>query len=290
MARKTEAHHGGAWKVAYADFVTAMMALFMVLWISAQDPKIVIATSQYFQNPFRAIHEASGIVTRETPRTSGEPGMGDNHSRDANSEIELTYLTALARDLSRLLQADALTRDKPIDIQITSDGLRVILFNRSNKPIFRGDTAEFTDWGQFLMQNLAWVIDREKFRVAIEGHTRAGIQFAEPDRSLWSLSLDRADAARRSLTYYAVAAAQVDRVTGFADTRPLPGTAADSESNQRITLSLTVAHRARPGAGPAAAAAPAAGQPPPGSGSTAANAAPGSASRLEPLPQPKVTR
>ena len=52
MAKKPAAHHGGAWKVAYADFVTAMMALFMVLWISAQDQKILIATSKYFQNPF----------------------------------------------------------------------------------------------------------------------------------------------------------------------------------------------------------------------------------------------
>ena len=104
------------------------------------------------------------------------------------------------------------------------------------------------------MQNLAWVVDREKFRVAIEGHTRAGIQFADPGQNAWKLSLDRADAARRALTYYAVAAGQIDRVTGFADTHPLPGLAPDSESNQRITLSLSVATRPRHAGAPAAKA------------------------------------
>ncbi len=261
MARKKEAHHGGAWKVAYADFVTAMMALFMVLWISAQDQKILIATSKYFQNPFRALREAAGIIKSPTDGSAGSPGKEQSHASDNNSQLELSYLTALARDLSHLLHVDTFTEEKPIDIQITSDGLRVVLFNRSNKPIFRDDTAEFTEWGRFLMQNLAWVIEREKFRVAIEGHTRAGIHFAEPNLNPWSLSLDRADAARRSLTYYAVAASQVDRVSGFADTRPLPGTAPDSESNQRITLSLTIAHRV-PRDGGAEIAATAAGAPP----------------------------
>ncbi len=245
MARKSNAHHGGAWKVAYADFVTAMMALFMVLWISAQDKKILIATSEYFQNPFRALHEPAGVIIQEAPKSSGDTGQQESSRKDTNSQIELTYLTALARDLYHLLNVEDHTQDKPLDIQVTSDGLRVVLYNRSNKPLFRGDTAEFTDWGRFLMQNLAWMVDRHKFRVAIEGHTRSGIKFSRPDLNAWTLSLDRADAARQALTYYAVSPGQIDRVTGFADTRPLAGTAPDSESNQRVTLSLTLANRFR---------------------------------------------
>ncbi len=290
MARKKEAHHGGAWKVAYADFVTAMMALFMVLWISAQDQKILIATSKYFQNPFRALHEAAGIIKSPTQGTSGNPSQAERSASESNSQIELSYLTALARDLSHLLHVDTFAEDRPIDIQITSDGLRVILFNRSSKPIFREDTAEFTDWGRFLMQNLAWVIDREKFRVAIEGHTRTGIRFADPNRSSWSLSLDRADAARRSLTYYAVAPSQVDRVSGFADTLPLPGIAPESESNQRITLSLTLARRAKPTHSPEIAVAPTGTRPPATPEPAAAGASDDGASHLQPFPTPTASR
>ena len=74
--KKAEAHHGGAWKVAYADFVTAMMALFMVLWISAQDKEILIATSQYFQNPFRSPMDAtSGVLPFNSNKTSRSPSV-----------------------------------------------------------------------------------------------------------------------------------------------------------------------------------------------------------------------
>src|SRR5438045_8982314 len=83
--KKAEAHHGGAWKVAYADFVTAMMALFMVLWISAQDQKILIATSKYFQNPFHSPMDAnSGVMPFNSTQSTQSSGKADGDEKEAS--------------------------------------------------------------------------------------------------------------------------------------------------------------------------------------------------------------
>jgi len=284
---KKEAHHGGAWKVAYADFVTAMMALFMVLWISAQDKKILIATSRYFQNPFKAaLTNSAGVMPFDSNHLTKEQGEENGSSKEANSvqRIELTFLTSLAKDFYRLLHLDENLQDKPIDIQVTSDGLRVTIFDRARQPLFRENSAEFTEWGVFLMQNLAWLIERNRFRVTIDGHTRAGQHFDRPGYGAWELSTDRANASRRTLTYYAVSPAQIERVSGFADTRPVPGFAADAESNQRVTLSLSLSQRsaAKPTTQPAA---PASGGPPAPPVAAATVAAP-PAPKSDPSPSP----
>ena len=244
MARKkAAAHHGGAWKVAYADFVTAMMALFMVLWISAQDKEILIATSQYFQNPFRSPMDAtSGVLPFNSNKTSKSSGdqAGSEKEQDRNKQIQLTFLSSVAADFYRLLHLDENLAGKPVDVQVTTDGLRVTLFDRISRPLFVGDTTEFTEWGNFILQSLAWNIDRHKFHVTIDGHTKAGLAPQREGYGAWELSADRANAARRVLVHYAVEPAQIERVTGYADTRPVEGEAPDSEGNQRITLSLTL--------------------------------------------------
>jgi chemotaxis protein MotB len=238
---------GGAWKVAYADFVTAMMALFMVLWISAQDKKILIATSRYFQSPFSSpMEDHSGIMPfnkqnddNSNPRQD-QDDSGVDRSRDKTKQVELSFLNSVAADFYRLLHLDQSLDQKPIDIQVTSDGLRVTLFDRAREPLFKQDTAEFTEWGIHLMQSLAWLIDRHHFRVMIDGHTREGLVLPREDYTTWELSSDRANAARRKLVYYAVEPQLIDRVTGYGSTRPLPNGPPTDESNQRITLSLSL--------------------------------------------------
>jgi chemotaxis protein MotB len=249
MARKkAAAHHGGAWKVAYADFVTAMMALFMVLWISSQDKKILIATSRYFQSPFKSVMEDhSGIMPfnkQEDSKTKSEDQAAPK-PQSSDKPVDISYLNAVAADFYRLLHIDQDMEKKPIDIQITSDGLRVTLFDRSQQPLFSGNTADFTPWGRFVVQNLAWLIDRHGFRVTIDGHTRSQLALPRADYGGWELSADRANAARRTLVYYAVEPAMIERVSGYSDTRPLAGEAAEAESNQRITLSLTLSAKSR---------------------------------------------
>lgn len=240
------AGHGGAWKVAFADFMTAMMALFLVLWISAQDKEILIATSKYFQNPFSSpLVDHSGIMpfNKQGDNNSSSSSKSEQSAvkaKNNDKHIELSFLNSVAADFYRLLHLDQNLDQKPIDIQVTSDGLRITLYDRSKQPMFKGDSAELTDWGVHLMQSMAWLIDRHHFRVTIDGHTREGLALKREDYTAWELSSDRANAARRKLVYYAVEPGLIERVTGFAATRPLPNENPASESNQRITLSLAV--------------------------------------------------
>ncbi len=251
MARKKKAeHHGGAWKVAFADFMTAMMALFMVLWICAQDQKIIIATARYFQNPFNSpLEKSSGIMefNASTPNKGGgsDEGSGAASSSSDAKSIDLQFLNSVAKDFYRLLNLEEDLNSKPIDIQVTSDGMKISLFDRARKPLFKENTSEFTEWGNYMMQSMAWLIDRHKFNVVIEGHARSGLVFTNKDYSAWELSSDRANAARRALTYYAVEPKLIERVVGYADTHSVPGEPTDSESNQRVTLSLTPGKRAK---------------------------------------------
>ena len=235
MAKKKEAHHGGAWKVAYADFVTAMMALFMVLWICAQDKKILLATSKYFKQPFNAMTDRSVGVMQ------GKDGgsKGNDQTRDTATAANLAFLNALASQLSRMINVHDAMEEKSVEMQVTSDGLKITLYDRAKRAIFNKGTAEITEWGEFTMQNLAWLIDHNDLNVYIDGHTSAGAAQRDASYGPWELTADRANAARRMLVKYAVNPQKIECVTGFAATKPLPNTAADADSNERITISLS---------------------------------------------------
>jgi len=236
---------GGAWKVAFADFMTAMMALFLVLWISAQDKKILIATAQYFKNPFNSPLDKSAGVMPFNNRTTSSTSTNEGTKANDNKRIETVFLNTVAADFFKLLHLDESAVNKPVDIQVTSDGLRITLFDRSKKPLFEKNTANFTEWGTYAMQGLAWTIDRHHFRVTIDGHTVQPAEEQTGNYTDWELSADRANAARRSLVHYAVEPQYIERVTGYAGTKPLDGEKPDAESNDRITLSLTLTSRTR---------------------------------------------
>jgi len=108
-----------------------------------------------------------------------------------------------------------------------------------------GDTAKFTEFGDSLMQSLSWMIERNHFQVIIDGHTRAGLKLPSGDYSAWDLSADRANATRRLLVHYAVDPAQIERVAGYGDTLSLAGEKPESESNERVTLSLSMKNKSR---------------------------------------------
>jgi chemotaxis protein MotB len=183
-----------------------------------------------------------------TPNKGSGKDEGKSQDSPSSSDakaIDLQFLNSVAKDFYRLLNLEEDLNSKPIDIQVTSDGMRISLFDRARKPLFKENSAEFTEWGNYMMQSMAWLIDRHKFNVVIDGHTRSGLTFTNKDYSSWELSSDRANASRRALTYYAVDPKLIERVVGYADTRPVPGEPIDSESNQRVTLSLTVGKRVK---------------------------------------------
>ena len=247
--------------MAFADFMTAMMAFFLVMWLSAQDKEILIATSKYFQNPFNSPYDAkSGLLEFDSSKPANQGGADNSDKRAGNTTtahtIDLQFLNSVAKDVYRLLNLEQDLADNPIDVQVTSDGLRIVLYDRARRALFEDRTARLTAWGDFVLQSLAWMIERHGFRVIVEGHARSGLGFEQADYSSWELSADRANAARRALVRYAVDPGLIERVTGYADTRPMPGLDPEAEANQRVTLSLRVGGAgARPQEGAASGSA-----------------------------------
>ncbi|MDX2111960.1 MAG: flagellar motor protein MotB [Verrucomicrobiota bacterium] len=245
MKKNKAAHHGGAWKVAYADFVTAMMALFMVLWISAQDQEILLATSQYFQSPFNTPLDAtSGILpynSNATPTTvNPESSNGKDQASNALQNIDREFMNSLAQEFYKLLNLEKTDEEAPLLVEVTSDGLRVTLFDRPNRPLFALDSTEFTEWGQFAMQNLAWVIDRNGFCAVVEGHTRTEKGKLVNSDIEWELSTAQANAVRKTLTHYAVDPSRFLRISGYGAREPLLNKKPEDYANQRIVISLSL--------------------------------------------------
>lgn len=249
MAKKHGGHHGGSWKVAYADFVTAMMALFLTLWLTSQDAKIKEAVQRSFTNPFSSLtKESTGIIPQKD-----SPAASANRSGnfDSSSAVELAMLRRLSDDLLKALQkeVDEPDTEPPTKLDLTPEGLRISIFDRSRKPIFNQQNAEFTPYGDWVMSTLAWQISLyASFTVEVEGHTESGRQPVRTDYGDWEISSDRASAARRKLIEHGVSSGQIRKVAGFGDTIPMPQTTPEDESNRRITLMLKVRQTKEAGA------------------------------------------
>jgi chemotaxis protein MotB len=232
---KRAEHHGGAWKVAYADFITAMMALFMVLWLTAQDTKIKEAVERAFRNPFSAItKESTGLIpNKETTAAAKTEGKFQSVSA-----VEMETMRRISDDLAKILQQQDET-EKSVQLDLTSDGLRINVFDRSHKPIFEAESDVFTTYGGWVFSTLAWEISRyTSFKIELEGHTESRAEAGVEAHNKWDLSTERANAARRKLVQNGVASAQLSKVSGFADTVPMAEVPAESEANRRVTVLL----------------------------------------------------
>jgi len=232
---KRKEHHGGAWKVAYADFITAMMALFMVLWLTAQDTKIKEAIERAFRNPFSAITKESMGIIPSKDVTASQKAEGKFESISA---VEMETMRRISEDLSKILQQQE-EAEKSVQLDMTADGLRINVFDRSHKPIFETDSDVFTTYGAWVFSTLAWEISRyTSFKIELEGHTESRVEGAGEAHNKWDLSTERANAARRKLVQNGVSAAQLCKVSGYADTVPMPELPASSEANRRVTVLL----------------------------------------------------
>lgn len=239
MSRKKH-HHGGAWKVAYADFVTAMMALFLVLWLTSQDQRIKQAVERAFTHPFSSMtKESTGII----PNKDVAAVKSTSGNFDSASAVELNMLRKIAQDLLRTLESNPETPDdNPVKLEMMPDGLRISIFDRNRKPIFEQDSAQFTPYGAWVISTLAWQVSRfsGSFNVEIEGHTESGRPALRDQYGDWELSADRANAARRKLQEHDVAEEQIRRVAAYAATVPVADLEPEDETNRRVTVLLKV--------------------------------------------------
>lgn len=238
MAKK-HSHHGGAWKVAYADFVTAMMALFLVLWLTSQDERIKEAVERSFKNPFSSLtKDSTGLI----PSKDSAAVRSAKGSFDSASAVELNMLRRISDDLMKAFQQGQDQEENPVKLELSPEGLRVNVFDRGQRPIFESDSPEFTKYGRWIFSTLAWQVSRypKFFLMELEGHTEAGRPPLRPDYGAWELTVDRANSARRLLVEHGVTASQVRKVAGFADTKPMPEMDVSDERNRRVTILLQV--------------------------------------------------
>ncbi len=225
IVKKKKSHsapHGGAWKVAYADFVTAMMALFIVLWIMSQSQSVRQNVAQYFKNP-GILPGATGVL--ETSDISGKiPTPG--HSQELQTPTPITpditsekgSLEEVKKRISEVIaQLPELSRLKDqVRLEITKDGLRLELVDRENSHVFAIGRADLKPETKEILKTIAQELGNLPNRLTIEGHTD-GRPYGGQNYTNWELSADRANSARRILESFGVKAGQVTSVRGCAD-------------------------------------------------------------------------
>jgi chemotaxis protein MotB len=239
MSKKKQ-HHGGAWKVAYADFVTAMMALFLVLWLTSQDSKIKEAVERSFRNPFASVtKESTGVI----PNKDTQAIKATHGNFDSSSAVELNMLRRIAEEFMKNLTSNPeQPEEAPAHLELLPDGLRISVYDRARKPVFEADSAQFTPFGNWVFSTLAWQVARytNAFQVELEGHTEKGHHPSKPEYGNWEISADRANSARRKLLDHGVTERQIRKVAGFADTQPMADRPPTDETNRRVAVLLKV--------------------------------------------------
>jgi chemotaxis protein MotB len=215
-------HHGGAWKVAYADFVTAMMALFIVLWLLNSSVKIQKAVGGYFKDP------------TGTSKLVGTDMQGAGENFIVNKDNMEQLKEQLQKSIREVPKFDKL--ENHIDMTVTNEGLRIELTESAAGTFFDSGSARMSGDGSDLLKLLAQELGRLPNHIAMEGHTDSKQYPAGATYGNWELSADRANAARRLMQQDGVREDQVTQVRGFADQRlRKPDTPLDP-SNRRISL------------------------------------------------------
>jgi chemotaxis protein MotB len=216
-------HHGGAWKVAYADFVTAMMALFIVLWLLSSSEQVQKAVGGYFTDP------------------KGHGKDVGNGLRGAGSESLPIHKDDMKKLKEKLEQAvkDTGSLEKIKDhivITVTGEGLRVELIEDANGMFFESGSPAPSEFGKELLSTLAEELGKLPNKITMEGHTDSKPFNGREGYGNWELSTDRANNARRWMQAHGMREDQVTQVRGFADQSLRNPANPEDPSNRRITL------------------------------------------------------
>ena len=263
-------HHGGAWKVAYADFVTAMMAFFLVMWlvgIASKEQKA--AVSEYFKNPSAVEGTAAipgtsslgpgGASDKMIPTANalsmpggvgprvGDPGEAtrsriptdaQEDARAAAAAEDRRQLDELRKELEAAIeksQALAPFKDQLL-IDLTPEGLRVQIVDRMNRPMFDLGSSSMKDYTVEVMHELGTLLSGTPHRIALAGHTDETPFQAPRGYGNWELSSDRANAARRALLEGGLDEARIARVVGLASSVPVDRADPRAPTNRRISI------------------------------------------------------
>jgi chemotaxis protein MotB len=259
--RRRPAHHGGAWKVAYADFVTAMMAFFLVMWLIGVGTKQQrAAISEYFKNPSMTPGNASmappgkmgpGGASDSAIKLGGAmdvphgPGKDLRASRSPAQDVEklareqekarLENLMQQLRAAIEKSQALAPFKDQLL-LDITPEGLRIQIVDKQNRPMFDTGSATLEPYTVAILHELAGFIGQAPNKISISGHTDDAPYSSDHNYSNWELSADRANAARRALLDGGLVSDKIARVVGLAASVPFDRADPSDPINRRISI------------------------------------------------------
>jgi chemotaxis protein MotB len=244
-------HHGGGWKIAYADFMTAMFAFFLVMWLlSSSSPKQLTGIAEHFKMPLSealkggpAINNSPSVipgggeptkVNEEVKRPEGEVAI------DAETDAaDVARLDDMKKQLDQMIEASPVLKQfRPqLLIDITPEGLRIQIVDSSNRPMFDRSSAVVVSYMRTILREISPVINKQPNKITLSGHTDA-TKYAQGDKSYsnWELSADRANASRRELILGGLQEVKVLRVMGVASSMNLNQEDPYAPINRRISI------------------------------------------------------
>lgn len=243
-------HHGGAWKVAFADFATAMMAFFLVLWLTTNaSPEQKKAIEGYFKDPVGYQEAASknpvDLGGSASVVDSTTQDVADTEVRIEEEQVEELADTLEKRQMQELFQnvkeqiekSETLQKFKDqLMIDITDEGLRIQIVDRSKRPMFDSGSATLKYYSQDILFELAKPLGAVDNKLSITGHTDSTPFSGRPGYTNWELSADRANTARRALVAGGVAGQQIGRVVGLSDSVLFNKDSPKAPVNRRISI------------------------------------------------------
>jgi chemotaxis protein MotB len=228
-------HHGGAWKVAYADFVTAMMALFIVLWLMNSSKPVQEAVGGYFRDP-------NGVAQKKGTALGGAGETAPVIKKEDMAKLKADLLKAMEQ------LADFEKLKKQIELTVTPEGLKIELMEDANGTFFENGRAQPTPILQNLLKVLSVEVGKLPNPVSIEGHTDSKPFSDSQTYGNWELSTDRANTARRLMENSGLRPNQVVQVRGFADQDLRKPLQPQDASNRRVTLIIQYVKSEQPAA------------------------------------------
>jgi chemotaxis protein MotB len=230
-------HHGGAWKVAYADFVTAMMAFFLVMWITGMSQEVRQAIAGYFKDPaaFMAEVKAGNALFKVTDAQAG----GASKSAKASHESDERKILRTAKEqlIKKVSSNPEFSKMKKfVDIKMVDEGMRIDLLDDKASLFFDSGSAKIRPKTADLLALIAAELKKLPNKIVITGHTDSRPLSTGPAYTNWELSSDRANAARRVMQDAGMGANQIAQVRGYAATQPRNPEHPEHYSNRRVSI------------------------------------------------------
>ncbi len=254
-------HHGGAWKIAYADFVTAMMAFFLLMWLLGSTSKAQKeGIAEYFQTPLQQVLMGPAVgqsdsalkntggrdITKKQGQVkpvAGDPGKQKlvklDEAKEALKKAEAARLEALKQKIEQVIEDNPMLKQfkSQLKLDITSEGLRIQIIDEQNRPMFESAKAELQPYARQILREIGKTLNGVENKISLSGHTDATpYASGEQGYSNWELSADRANASRRELISGGMDESKLLRVVGLGSAIMMDKENPFNPINRRISL------------------------------------------------------